>query len=129
MVKTGETTRKSDCRIGAKKMRKYQIKRRESGRFYLFSLFGTGRNFQQQEWDLGLTVLESQAMLENLFQKFRLEELPLADREPLINSVSEEIPVQKNSSLITNSNPQTGRIQLPSENNYPLITINFPGAI
>lgn len=109
-------------------MRSYKIKRRESGRFYLFSLFGTGRNFQIQEWDLAVSVSESKVMLEDLFKKFRLEELPEEDREPLLNSVSEAIPIQK-SSLITNSNPQSGRIQLPSENNYPPFTINFPGAI
>ena len=110
-------------------MRIYKIKRRESGRFYLFSLFGTGLNFQQQEWDLAVSVEESQAMLQEIFERTRPEELPEDDRQPLIDSVSELIPIQKNSSLITNGSPQTGRIQLPGENNYPTITINFPGAI
>jgi hypothetical protein len=110
-------------------MRTYKIKRRESGRFYLFSLYGTGRCLHEQEWDLALDVSESKAMLIEMFKSIRPEELPLEDREPLINSVSELIPVQKNSNLITNGNTPTGRIQLPSENNYPLITINFPGAI
>lgn len=108
-------------------MRKYEIKRRESGRFYLFSLFGTGRNFQQQEWDLGLTVLESQAMLENLFNKFRLEELPLADRKPLIDSISEQIPIPKKGNLLTtNNNTQTGQIVLPGQNEkFIPITVNL----
>lgn len=110
-------------------MRSYKIKRRESGRFYLFSLYGTGRCLHEQEWDLALDVSESKAMLENLFEKFRLEELPEEDREPLINSIDDLIPIQKNSNLITNGNPQTGRIQLPGENSYPRITINFPGVI
>lgn len=110
-------------------MRSYKIKRRESGRFYLFSLYGNGRCLHEQEWDLSHDINESKVMLREMFERIRHEELPLADREPLINSVSEQIPVQKNSSLITNGNFATGRIQLPSENNYPLITINFPGAI
>ena len=92
-------------------MRIYKIKRRESGRFYLFSLFGTGRNFQQQEWDLAVSVEESKVMLENLFQKFRLEELPLADREPLINSIDDLIPICGSS---TKPAP-TGQITLPGQ--------------
>jgi hypothetical protein len=111
-------------------MRKYQIKRRESGRFYLFSLFGTGRNFQQQEWDLAHDTNESKVMLQEMFKRIRHEELPEDDRQPLIDSVSEQIPIPKKGNLLlTNNNPQSGRIQLPSENNYPPFTINFPGAI
>lgn len=93
-------------------MRSYKIKRRESGRFYLFSVFGTGRNFQIQEWDLALDVKESQAMLQEIFKKTRPEELPEEDREPLINSVSELIPIGVGSS----SKPQqTGQITLPGQ--------------
>jgi hypothetical protein len=92
-------------------MRKYQIKRRESGRFYLFSLFGTGRNFQIQEWDLALDVKESQAMLIEMFKSVRHEELPLEDREALLNSVSEAIPIGGS----TVKPAPTGQITLPGQ--------------
>jgi hypothetical protein len=111
-------------------MRTYEIKRRESGRFYLFSLYGNGRCLHEQEWDLSVDVSESKVMLQAIIDKTRPEELPEEDREPLINSVSELIPIpKKGNGIVTNNNPQTGRIQLPSENNYPPFTINFPGAI
>lgn len=111
-------------------MRSYEIKRRESGRFYLFSLYGNGRCLHEQEWDLALDVEESKVMLLEMFKSVRNEELPEDDRQPLIDSVSELIPIPKKGNLLTtNNNPQTGRIQLPSENNYPPFTINFPGAI
>ncbi len=104
-------------------MRIYKIKRRESGRFYLFSLFGTGRNFQIQEWDLALDVKESQAMLQEIFKKTRPEELPEEDREPLINSVSELIPIGVGSS----SKPlQTGQIVLPGQHEkFVPFTVNL----
>lgn len=103
-------------------MRTYKIKRRESGRFYLFSVFGTGRNFQIQEWDLAVSVSESKVMLENLFQKFRLEELPLADRKPLIDSVSELIPIGGS----TAKPAPTGQITLPGQHEkFIPITVNL----
>jgi hypothetical protein len=92
-------------------MRKYQIKRRESGRFYLFSLYGTGRNFQIQEWDLSLDVSESKAMLLEMFKSVRHEELPEEDREPLINSIDDLIPICGSST----KPPQTGQIVLPGQ--------------
>jgi hypothetical protein len=92
-------------------MRSYKIKRRESGRFYLFSVFGTGRNFQIQEWDLALDVEESKVMLLEMFKSIRPEELPLADREPLLNSVSELIPIGSGSSKPA----PTGQITLPGQ--------------
>lgn len=93
-------------------MRKYQIKRRESGRFYLFSLYGTGRCLHEQEWDLAVSVEESQAMLIEMFERIRPEELPLEDREPLLNSVSELIPIGVGS--IPKPAP-TGQITLPGQ--------------
>lgn len=93
-------------------MRSYKIKRRESGRFYLFSLYGTGRNFQIQEWDLALDVKESQAMLQEMFDRIRPEELPLADREPLIDSISELIPIGGST---VKPAPTGGQIVLPGQ--------------
>jgi hypothetical protein len=92
-------------------MRSYKIKRRESGRFYLFSLYGTGRNFQIQEWDLSLDVSESKAMLIEIFEKTRPEELPLEDREPLLKSIDDLIPIGVGST----KPPQTGQIVLPGQ--------------
>ena len=104
-------------------MRTYKIKRRESGRFYLFSLFGTGRNFQIQEWDLSHDINESKVMLENLFQKFRLEELPEEDREPLINSIDDLIPIGVG--LDVEPTP-TGQIVLPGQHEkFVPFTVNL----
>jgi hypothetical protein len=91
-------------------MRKYQIKRRESGRFYLFSLYGTGRNFQIQEWDLSHDTNESKTMLIEMFKKTRPEELPEEDRQPLIDSVSDLIPIGVVGSTVRT---QQGQIVLP----------------
>jgi hypothetical protein len=93
-------------------MRIYKIKRRESGRFYLFSVFGTGRNFQIQEWDLSHDINESQAMLLEMFERIRPEELPLEDRDPLIDSISELIPITGSSTV---KPQQTGQIVLPGQ--------------
>jgi len=104
-------------------MRSYKIKRRESGRFYLFSVFGTGRNFQIQEWDLALDVEESKVMLLEMFEKTRPEELPLEDRDPLINSVSELIPITVSSTVKPH---QTGQIVLPGQHEkFVPFTVNL----
>jgi hypothetical protein len=92
-------------------MRKYQVKRRESGRFYLFSLYGSGRNFQIQEWDLSHDINESKAMLQEMFERIRPEELPEEDREPLLNSIDYLIPICGSS---TKPAP-TGQIVLPGQ--------------
>jgi hypothetical protein len=110
-------------------MRTYEIKRHESGRFFLLSIFGTGRNFQQQSWDLALDVAESKTMLAELFKKFRPEELPEEDRQPLIDSVSDLIPVPQKANLITNGNPKTGRISLPGDPVYHSLTFRIPGSV
>lgn len=104
-------------------MRTYKIKRRESGRFYLFSLFGTGRNFQIQEWDLAVSVEESKVMLQEMFERIRPEELPLEDRDPLIDSISELIPIC--GSTIVKPAP-TGQITLPGQHEkFIPITVNL----
>ncbi|PPJ65257.1 hypothetical protein [Cuspidothrix issatschenkoi] len=104
-------------------MRTYEIKRRESGRFFLLSIFGTGRNFQQQEWDLAHDTNESKVMLQEMFKSIRPEELPLEDRDPLIDSVSEQIPIPK--SITSNGNPKTART-LPSDPVHHSITFRLP---
>ena len=104
-------------------MRIYKIKRRESGRFYLFSLFGTGRNFQIQEWDLSHDINESKAMLIEMFKSVRHEELPEDDRQPLIDSVSELIPIGVGS---TSKPAPTGQIVLPGQHEkFIPITVNL----
>ena len=104
-------------------MRKYQIKRRESGRFYLFSVFGTGRNFQIQEWDLSHDINESQAMLLEMFKSVRHEELPLEDRELLIDSISELIPIPGSPTVKPH---QTGQIVLPGQHEkFVPFTVNL----
>ena len=105
-------------------MRTYEIKRRESGRFYLFSLFGTGRNFQIQEWDLAHDTNESKVMLQEMFKSIRPEELPEADRQPLIDSVSDLMPIP-NPKLTTNGNPKTART-LPSDPVHHSVTFRLP---
>ncbi len=101
-------------------MRSYKIKRRESGRFYLFSLFGTGRNFQIQEWDLALDVKESKVMLQAIFEKTRPEELPLEDRAPLLKSIDDLIPIG------TSKPAPTGQITLPGQHEkFIPITVNL----
>jgi hypothetical protein len=76
-------------------MRIFEIKRAESGRFQLLSIFGHRDAKQAQTWDLSLDVEESKKMLRGIFASLRPEELPHADREPLIESVSEKIPIPK----------------------------------
>ena len=93
-------------------MRSYKIKRRESGRFYLFSLFGTGRNFQIQEWDLALDVEESKVMLQAIIDRTRHEELPEEDREPLLKSIDDLIPITGSSTVKPHP---TGQITLPGQ--------------
>jgi hypothetical protein len=103
-------------------MRSYKIKRRESGRFYLFSLYGNGRCLHEQEWDLSHDINESKAMLIEMFERIRPEELPEEDREPLINSVSELIPICGSS---TKPAP-TGQITLPGQHEkFIPITVNL----
>jgi hypothetical protein len=103
-------------------MRTYKIKRRESWRFYLFSLFGTGRNFQIQEWDLSHDINESKVMLQEMFERIRHEELPLADRESLINSIDGLIPICGSST----KPPQTGQIVLPGQHEkFVPFTVNL----
>jgi hypothetical protein len=104
-------------------MRIYKIKRRESGRFYLFSLYGTGRNFQIQEWDLSHDINESKAMLIEMFKSVRHEELPEEDRQPLIDSVSDLIPIGVGSTIRPQ---QTGQIVLPGQHEkFVPITVNL----
>ena len=76
-------------------MRTFEIKRTDSGRFQLLSIFGYGNAKQAQTWDLSLDVEESKNMLRGIFASLRPEELPHADREPLIESVSEKILIPK----------------------------------
>jgi hypothetical protein len=103
-------------------MRTYEIKRRESGRFYLLSIFGSGRCFQQQEWDLAHDTNESKVMLQAMFKSIRPEELPEADRQPLIDSVSDLMPIPK---LTTNGNPKIART-LPSDPVYHSVSFRLP---
>ena len=104
-------------------MRKYQIKRRDSGRFYLFSLYGTGRNFQIQEWDLAHDINESKWMLREIIDRTRPEELPLEDRDPLIDSISELIPIPGSSTVKPHP---TGQITLPGQHeSFIPITVNL----
>ncbi|MBE9233319.1 hypothetical protein IQ231_16985 [Cuspidothrix issatschenkoi LEGE 03284] len=101
-------------------MRTYKIKRRENGRFYLFSLFGTGRNFQIQEWDLAHDTNESKVMLQEMFKSIRPEELPEEDREPLLNSIDDLIPIG------TSKPAPTGQIVLPGQHEkFIPITVNL----
>ena len=105
-------------------MRIYKIKRRESGRFYLFSLFGTGRNFQIQEWDLAVSVEESKVMLLEMFKSVRHQELPEDDRQPLIDSVSDLIPIGVVGSTV--SPAPTGQIVLPGQHEkFVPFTVNL----
>ena len=76
-------------------MRIFEIKRAESGRFQLLSIFGHRDAKQAQTWDLSLDVEESKNMLRSIFASLRPEELPYADREPLIEAISEKIPIPK----------------------------------
>jgi hypothetical protein len=76
-------------------MRTFEITRTDSGRFQLLSIFGYGNAKQAQTWDLSLDVEESKKMLRSIFASLRPEELRYADREPLIESISEKIPIPK----------------------------------
>ena len=112
-------------------MRTFEIKRRESGRFYIFSLFGYNAAKQIQEWDLAMTVDESKTILEAWMSKARPEELPLADRPALLASISEKIEIPKkvwNPTQPPKSNhhfiPQAGIDPV-----YQPITITIPGSI
>jgi hypothetical protein len=105
-------------------MRTYEIKRRESGRFYLLSIFGSGRCFQQQEWDLALDVEESKVMLQAIIDKARPEELPEDDRQPLIDSVCDSMPIPNPKSITSNGNPKTAT--LPSDPVYHSVSFRLP---
>ena len=76
-------------------MRIFEIRRIESGRFQLLSIFGHRDAKQAQTWDLSLDVEESKNMLRGIFASLRPEELPYEDREPLIEAISEKIPIPK----------------------------------
>ncbi len=76
-------------------MRTFEIRRIESGRFQLLSIFGHRDAKQAQFWDLSLDVEESKDMLRGIFASLRPEELPLSDRELLIEAVCETIPIPR----------------------------------
>jgi hypothetical protein len=105
-------------------MRTYEIKRRESGRFYLLSIFGSGRCFQQQEWDLAHGINESKVMLQEMFKSIRPEELPEADRQPLIDSVSDSMPIPNPKSITSNGSQKAS--PLPSDPVYHSVTFRLP---
>lgn len=126
MVKISKRARKFSLGVF---MRSHKVLRRESGRFYLRIIQGYGLNYHCYDWDLALDVAESRSMLAELFKKFRPEELPEADRQPLIDSVSDLIPVPQPNVLITNGNPKTGRISLPGDPVYHSLTFRIPGSI
>ena len=111
-------------------MRTFEIKRRESGRFYLFSLFGYNAAKQIQEWDLAMTVNESKTMLEELMVRTRPEELPLADRPALLNSISEKIAIPKKN-YNPSQPPKSNHHFIPQAHDptYAPITITIPGSI
>jgi hypothetical protein len=110
-------------------MRTHKVLRRESGRFYLRIVQGHGLNYQCYDWDLALTEAESRSMLVDILKKFRFEDLPESDRQPLIDSVSDLIPVPQPNVLITNGNPKTGRISLPGDPVYHSLTFRIPGSV
>jgi hypothetical protein len=103
-------------------MRTHKILRRESGRFYLRIIQGYGLNYHCYDWDLALTEAESRSMLVDMLKKIRFEDLPEADRQPLIDSVCDSMPIPNPKSI---GNPKTART-LPSDPVHHSLTFRLP---
>jgi hypothetical protein len=106
-------------------MRTHKVLRRESGRFYLRIIQGHGLNYQCYDWDLALTEAESRSMLGDILKKFRFEDLPESDRQPLIDSVSDLMPIPNpNPKLTTNGSQKAS--PLPSDPVHHSLTFRLP---